>query len=669
MSNTINSKRLLLIITAIVIVLLLFSFAIVQNAKAEEQSYIVNGTETTVNISAPKVKERENSTNWYIAKKNYYKDLPDISLAFNYPDDFSSIPSSEINNCFKIYNSESFSNDSIVGELNATEMSIQKGRIEISLSSDKIKESGIQFEELKTYYVVIDPFFGSTKYGSNHRIVIEFIYYLPNIQYPDVQESYAIEPGESFNFKIHIEDDEIDMVQLYDDLSFNSFGDSKVAKVYHTGFTFQSNHSMDINCCADGYSVGGQVFLVRQASNGRLIAEIHINVQNVNYRTKCIDSPIEFTYFTNSEASTLNFDGYTGSYDIVNSYTEYNEEMQLYKQYIVLKFDTVAENFSMEVKDASQIPVVYFHITTEDHVYDDWRMESDATCKSVSVYGRDCTKCGYHQVRYGETFGPHAWNSEYTVDKKAGHTESGIMSIHCTVCDQIKSGSEVEIPAEGHSREVVKGYSATCTKNGLTDGEKCSKCGVILKTQEDIPALGHEFINGKCIHCGDTDPDYKPAPVEPISKFTGLADSADKDGNWWFFKDGKIDKTHNGVDQNKYGWWRVENGKVNFNAQGIYQNSMGWWKTTNGKVTFKEEGVFQNEYGWWRVKDSKVDFNAQSIYQNQFGWWKTTNGKVTFKENGLFKNQYGTWKVENSKVNFGFNGKYQGKTIKNGKVV
>ena len=153
------------------------------------------------------------------------------------------------------------------------------------------------------------------------------------------------------------------------------------------------------------------------------------------------------------------------------------------------------------------------------------------------------------------------------------------------------------------------------------------------------------------------------------SKFTGLANEADKDGNWWYYTDGKIDTNHTGVDQNKYGWWRVENGKVNFNAQGIYQNQYGWWKTTNGKVTFKEEGVFQNNFGWWRVKDSKVDFNAQSIYQNKYGWWKTTDGKVTFKENGLFKNQYGTWKVENSKVNFNFNGKYQGKTIKNGKVV
>ena len=162
-----------------------------------------------------------------------------------------------------------------------------------------------------------------------------------------------------------------------------------------------------------------------------------------------------------------------------------------------------------------------------------------------------------------------------------------------------------------------------------------------------------------------------PTPVNPTPavKQNGLADSADSNGDWWFYKDGKIDTTHNGVDQNKYGWWRVENGKVNFNAQSIYQNQFGWWKTTNGKVTFKEEGVFQNGFGWWRVKDSKVDFNAQSIYQNKFGWWKTTNGKVTFKENGLFSNQYGTWKVENSKVNFNFNGKYQGKTIKNGKVV
>ena len=141
------------------------------------------------------------------------------------------------------------------------------------------------------------------------------------------------------------------------------------------------------------------------------------------------------------------------------------------------------------------------------------------------------------------------------------------------------------------------------------------------------------------------------------SKFTGLANEADKDGNWWYYTDGKIDTNHTGVDQNKYGWWRVENGKVNFKAQGIYQHKYGWWKTTDGEVTFKENSIYQNEFGWWKCKDSKVDFTAQSIYQNKYGWWKTTNGKVTFKETGIFKNQYGNWYCKDSKVDFKKKGK------------
>ncbi|MBQ1369693.1 MAG: hypothetical protein IIY38_00995, partial [Clostridia bacterium] len=167
----------------------------------------------------------------------------------------------------------------------------------------------------------------------------------------------------------------------------------------------------------------------------------------------------------------------------------------------------------------------------------------------------------------------------------------------------------------------------------------------------------------------DVTPEPQPQP-EP--KFTGLANQADENGDWWYYTNGQIDKSHTGVDQNKYGWWRVENGKVNFNAQSIYQNKFGWWKTTNGKVTFKENSIYQNKFGWWKCKDSKVDFNAQSIYQNKYGWWKTTNGKVTFKENGVYQNANGWWKTKDSKVDFKFTGIASNKNgswyIKNGKV-
>ena len=275
-----------------------------------------------------------------------------------------------------------------------------------------------------------------------------------------------------------------------------------------------------------------------------------------------------------------------------------------------------------------------------------------------------CTRCGTADSTPTHT---HSWETVPAVESTC--TDTGLTEgIRCSECGEWQKEQTV-VPKKAHTPETIAAVSPTCTEDGKTEGKKCAVCGTVLEEPKTITKLGHKYVNGVCERCNEKDPDYKPTPVEPVSKFTGLANEADKDGNWWYYTDGKIDTTHNGVDNNKYGWWRVENGKVNFNAQGIYQNSFGWWKTTNGKVTFKEEGVFQNNFGWWRVKDSKVDFNAQSIYQNKFGWWKTTNGKVTFKENGLFSNQYGTWKVENSKVNFNFNGKYQGKTIKNGKVV
>ena len=44
-----------------------------------------------------------------------------------------------------------------------------------------------------------------------------------------------------------------------------------------------------------------------------------------------------------------------------------------------------------------------------------------------------------------------------------------------------------------HKPETVKGYAATCTQSGLTDGSKCSICGEILKAQVKIDALGHQY--------------------------------------------------------------------------------------------------------------------------------------------------------------------------------
>ena len=65
-----------------------------------------------------------------------------------------------------------------------------------------------------------------------------------------------------------------------------------------------------------------------------------------------------------------------------------------------------------------------------------------------------------------------------------------------------------------HTEEKVPGKAPTCTENGLTEGVKCTACGMMLTAQKEIPALEHSFRDGQCTVCGTKDPDYV-APTEP----------------------------------------------------------------------------------------------------------------------------------------------------------
>ena len=93
---------------------------------------------------------------------------------------------------------------------------------------------------------------------------------------------------------------------------------------------------------------------------------------------------------------------------------------------------------------------------------------------------------------------------------------------YCAGCDKYYSDAEGEneiaegswvIEALGHNHVTVKGYDATCTTNGLTDGEYCDRCDKVFAEQRVIPAYGHDWeikeeseteIIWECVHCGAT---------------------------------------------------------------------------------------------------------------------------------------------------------------------
>ena len=153
--------------------------------------------------------------------------------------------------------------------------------------------------------------------------------------------------------------------------------------------------------------------------------------------------------------------------------------------------------------------------------------------------------------------------------------------------------------------------------------------------------------------------------VQPTTAILdGLADQAASDGNWYYYKNGKVATDVTTVAQNKNGWFYVKNGKVDFKANTVAQNAGGWWYIKNGKVDFSYTGIANNENGWWRIEKGQVNFKFKGLANNENGWFYLKEGKVDFTYNGLVKNDQGIWYVKNGQVDFNYTGNATCKIVK-----
>ena len=106
---------------------------------------------------------------------------------------------------------------------------------------------------------------------------------------------------------------------------------------------------------------------------------------------------------------------------------------------------------------------------------------------TVVVYDNDnhwlkCTGC--ELVKDGTTEG-HEYTE--TITKAPTCTEKGSKHLVCE-CGYEK---DAEIAANGHTEAIQKGYAATCTTAGKTDGKYCSVCFEVITASETIPTIPH----------------------------------------------------------------------------------------------------------------------------------------------------------------------------------
>ena len=137
------------------------------------------------------------------------------------------------------------------------------------------------------------------------------------------------------------------------------------------------------------------------------------------------------------------------------------------------------------------------------------------------------------------------WNDDYTASATftCGNDASHVETVNAAVTNEVTTEATCEadgvrtytakvtfegeeytdtktetLPATGHDTELVGAKDATCTEDGYTGDEVCKVCGVTVKQGEVLPALGHDYKDGKCSRCGAEEP---TTPVEPGKPATG----------------------------------------------------------------------------------------------------------------------------------------------------
>lgn len=104
-----------------------------------------------------------------------------------------------------------------------------------------------------------------------------------------------------------------------------------------------------------------------------------------------------------------------------------------------------------------------------------------------SKHSRSYPCCGKTDIEETD----HTWDASYTTDTEPTCTATGSESVHCTVCQAKKPGSERELPATGHSAsDWATVTPATCTKEG-TEQTHCTVCNTILETRI-LPKTEHQ---------------------------------------------------------------------------------------------------------------------------------------------------------------------------------
>ena len=125
-------------------------------------------------------------------------------------------------------------------------------------------------------------------------------------------------------------------------------------------------------------------------------------------------------------------------------------------------------------------------IPKTSHKYTDTVVAPTCTADGYTLH--KCSVCGTSYKDSITKATGHSYGNS-VVTKQPTCTSEGTKIKTCTKCNVTVTE---KLPAKGHTAVTDKGYPATCTTAGKTDGSHCSVCNTVIKAQTVINATGHK---------------------------------------------------------------------------------------------------------------------------------------------------------------------------------
>ena len=125
-------------------------------------------------------------------------------------------------------------------------------------------------------------------------------------------------------------------------------------------------------------------------------------------------------------------------------------------------------------------------IAKTSHKYADTVVAPTCTADGYTLH--KCSVCGTSYKDNTTKATGHSYGNS-VVTKQPTCTSEGTKIKTCTKCNVTVTE---KLPAKGHTAVTDKGYPATCTTAGKTDGSHCSVCNTVIKVQTVINATGHK---------------------------------------------------------------------------------------------------------------------------------------------------------------------------------